>query len=433
VRTETAPVAGALRAGTEALRWVADAAIPADGGATWPSTRMPGAPVSDDLYDGTAGVLLAFAQARLAGLSGWDEAARAAAGRLRYLAEDQGADPAPDIGLYTGLSGAAAALRIWATTGGGPADAAAADRMLARIGLIVATAPARGIADMIEGDAGVLVVLTRFGAGPARPPQPARPAAVALADRLVRAARWEDGEPDWPDGPDGPDSGDDPVSYPNFSHGAAGVGYALAAASGPLRRPDLLELAASAGRRLVRLGTRPDGTLAVPYRVPPRQPDSRPEFSYGWCHGPTGTMRLFALLDRLQPGQGWSEAVAAARLAVRFSGLPARLYPGFWDNIGQCCGTAGVGEMALDAFGDTSDPGWLAWADELAQDVLNRRIGDADGVRWSHTEHRARPPELPPAVGWMQGAAGIAGWLLRLVRAHRDGPDAPRIGWPDHP
>jgi hypothetical protein len=31
----------------------------------------------------------------------------------------------------------------------------------------------------------------------------------------------------------------------------------------------------------------------------------------------------------------------------------------------------------------------------------------------------------------MQGAAGIAGFLLRLARAHADGPAASQLTWPD--
>jgi hypothetical protein len=65
--------------------------------------------------------------------------------------------------------------------------------------------------------------------------------------------------------------------------------------------------------------------------------------------------------------------------------------------------------------------------------VLDRRITDKAGTRWSQTEYRASPPELEPAVGWMQGAAGIAGWLLRLARIERDGVTAQRLWWPDRP
>ena len=81
--------------------------------------------------------------------------------------------------------------------------------------------------------------------------------------------------------------------------------------------------------------------------------------------------------------------------------------------------------MVLDHYQDTGDRDWLDFADVLAADLLRRAIADGAGVRWSHTEHRVSPPELEPVVGWMQGAAGIAGFLLRLDRLHRDGPASP--------
>jgi hypothetical protein len=74
--------AGAAR---EALRWVVDAAVPAPGGLTWPEFRRPGSGAEDDLYAGTAGVLMAFAEARLSGIRDFDAAAAGAVSRLRYV------------------------------------------------------------------------------------------------------------------------------------------------------------------------------------------------------------------------------------------------------------------------------------------------------------------------------------------------------------
>jgi lantibiotic modifying enzyme len=408
-------VISAFEAGREALRWVTGAAVPADGGATWPETRAAGALASDELYRGTAGVLIALAEARLSGITGFDDHAQAAAGRLRSLIA---AWDATDFGLYSGLGGYAVALGAWASVSG---DGPAADAARGAVRSIAEAAeggqPFSTFRDLLSGDAGILLVL--LGMGDAA----VRPAAAVIGDRLIAQAEWPDGEPDW--------YANENISYylPNFSHGAAGIAYSLAAASGPLERPDFLDIALSAGRRLVRLGSRADGTLAVPHSVP--QQASAAPVSYGWCHGPSGTVRLFDLLDRIRPGDGWADHAGASRRAVRESGLPARLYPGFWDNLGQCCGTAGAGEMALDRYQETGDPQWLAWAGALAADVLGRCIADEAGVRWSHTEHAVSPPELEPAVGWMQGAAGIAGWLLRLARLQQDGPSAARVWWPD--
>ena len=401
-------------AGYRALRWAADAARP----------------LADDLYSGTAGVLVAFAEARLSNIDEFDDAARRAVGRLVTVAAASGAEllgraraPGGDalsdheLGLYTGLAGHAAALRIWAEAAGDEQAATAARAAMADVA--AAATSGRTLSswrDVIAGEAGILLTLLDLGSE-------LEPATV-LAERLAASAVWTDGAPDWHAHPD--------ISYlmPNFSHGAAGIGCALAAAGAALDRPDLIEVAQAAARRLVQLGSQPDGTIAVPTRMPPK--DGQAPLGYGWCHGPTGTLRLLELLDQLRPGQGWRQHADSCRRAVRESGLPARLYPGFWDNLGQCCGTAGVGEMALDRYQETGDAGWLEWSGVLADDVLSRSIADAEGVRWSHTEHRASPPDLPPAVGWMQGAAGIAGWLLRLVRVRHD-PAAARLPWPDLP
>ncbi|HUZ57030.1 MAG TPA: lanthionine synthetase LanC family protein [Streptosporangiaceae bacterium] len=414
-----------------ALRWVTSAGIAVDGGMAWREYTAPGTPICDDLYAGTAGVLAALAEARLSGITDFDDYARAAVRRLRSVASASAGssatatDPAqaasvPNTGLYTGLSGMAAALHMWALVSGDPDARDGASAVVTAIsGIAASTRPVSEWRDIIEGEAGVLLVLAELGdAGDKR-------VASDIADQLVSQARWIDGLPDWYP------RADHPVFLPNFSHGLAGIGYALAAASTALGRPDLLEVALLAGQRLVGLGSRPDGAIAVPHSIPLADPDV--PVCFGWCHGPAGTLRLFQLLDQQQPGRAWAGYAEACRRAIRSSGLPARLYPGFWDNLGQCCGTAGVGEMALDRYQETGDADWLGWAVTLAQDVLNRRIADESGVRWSHTEHRLDPPDLEPDAGWMQGAAGIASWLLRLARVGEEGVGATKLWWPDHP
>src|SRR4249919_3086808 len=160
--------AGAAR---EALRWVTDAAVPVPGGLAWPETRQPDGRVSDDLYDGTAGVLMALAEARLAGITDFDAFAAGAAGRLSYLG---GADPAgdgtPDPGdpanpppdprraeLYIGLAGYPVALRAWAAAAGDQAAATTAGETMAWLaGRVERGKPAAPYRDLIMGEAGIL-------------------------------------------------------------------------------------------------------------------------------------------------------------------------------------------------------------------------------------------------------------------------------------
>jgi hypothetical protein len=147
--------------------------------------------------------------------------------------------------------------------------------------------------------------------------------------------------------------------------------------------------------------------------------------AFGWCHGPAGTARLFTLLDTVDPRPRWRAAVEGCLGALRESRLPERLYPGYWDNVGRCCGTAGVGQFLLDRHAATGDPALLDWARRLAADVLARTLTGPAGATWSNTEHTRTPPDLPPEPGLMQGSAGVAGWLARLAAA----PAPPLLPW----
>jgi hypothetical protein len=63
--------------------------------------------------------------------------------------------------------------------------------------------------------------------------------------------------------------------------------------------------------------------------------------------------------------------------------------------------------------------------------LVERAMRDETGAYWRFVEHRQDPPLLPPGTSWMQGAAGIAAYLLRLTRVLQDGPGAPVVDRPD--
>src|SRR5579863_8214828 len=69
----------------DALRWVASQSVPAEGGLAWLRPNWPERRPADDLYEGTAGVLVGLAEARLTGITEFDDVAQAAAGRLKWL------------------------------------------------------------------------------------------------------------------------------------------------------------------------------------------------------------------------------------------------------------------------------------------------------------------------------------------------------------
>ncbi|MEV4772570.1 lanthionine synthetase LanC family protein [Micromonospora humida] len=407
----------------QAFTWIESVAVPADGGPCW---REAGEPF-DDLYAGTAGVLLGCAEATAAVASpaggvptgdarpgtgagsgagsALDRVAAGARDRLVHLARHEpDAATLPDDGVFGGWAGAAVALRAWGRAAADPVALDAAASVTARVVERLRDRPVDPdrCSDVISGDAGILLaLLDADDTGPV-----VAQAAHVLADGLVGLAE------EHPDGPHWRMRAGDERLMPGFSHGTAGVAYALAVAGVTLRRDDLLDTAVRAADGLLAMGRHPDG-WALPLLVPPR-PD-RPAVNFGWCHGPTGTVRLFTLLDTVDPQPRWQRAVDGCLGALRDSGLPQRRYPGFWDNLARCCGTAGVGQLLLDRYRATADPALLAWAHRLAEDVLARTVTTPTGVAWSNTEHTRTPAELPPEPGFMQGAAGIAGWLARLA------------------
>lgn len=211
--------------------------------------------------------------------------------------------------------------------------------------------------------------------------------------------------------------------FPNFSHGLSGIATALAVAGAEFGRPDLVDAAAAGAEHLVALSDQSDGGFRVQVRLPHLEVIER--FNYGWCHGPTGTSLLWPALHRAgvrevadAPVMDWHDRCVHS---IRASGLPERLYPGFWDNDGRCCGTAGVGDVLLDS-------GEREFALHLADVVVERAIPDGDGVCWRFIEHRNDDPLLPAGLGWMQGAAGIAGFLFHADRAAQgDARAVPRL------
>ena len=118
---------------------------------------------------------------------------------------------------------------------------------------------------------------------------------------------------------------------------------------------------------------------------------------------------------------------------VLAAGVPQRLRPGFWDNDGRCCGTAGVGDILLDAAQDDAaySSQWLEAARVMGDALAERAIRDGAGAYWRFVEYRKDPPLLPPGTSWMQGAAGIAAFLLRLARIVDSGLSAPVVDRPD--
>ena len=138
----------------------------------------------------------------------------------------------------------------------------------------------------------------------------------------------------------------------HMSHGTLGIAYSLVRIGHATGRPDLVDLGlAGVADVVARDEGGPDGFL-VRHSTPQFLPDLIEPVSYGWCHGPAGDAHMFRLLRDTQGDPAWAALADRCWHTVVHSGLPQRLRPGFWDNNGRCCGTAGVLALAGDRLAE---------------------------------------------------------------------------------
>jgi len=415
-----------------AWRWVLDQVRWDDGPWIPGSVTIPPVmevPWRDGMHSGVGGLAHILAEIRLA--RPWTPEERrladAIADRVRGVIETQTDYTYFDglvstIGVLTALEVpgtdiAVARLATLATPDGWPQTTFEPSRFL----------PGARIHDVTLGTAGVLLAaLWARRLGVAKAGELAEHAAgvlMAEAEHLPTGTNWRWVPPRFRTDPPG-------TQMPNFSHGLAGIAATLALAGAELDRPDLTAAARSGAEHLVTLGD-PSGQGFVAPRYIPSNLSDEDEVTYTWCHGATGTSLVFLALHRA----GVSDVAGEAPLSwhrrclhsVRTSGLPARLHPGFWDNDGRCCGTAGVGEAFLDSWHRSGDDHDLEFALHLADTLLKHAMHEGPHAYWRFVEHRAAEPLLPPGVGWMQGAAGIAAFLFRVSRIAQDGPKADAV------
>ncbi|WP_405773458.1 lanthionine synthetase LanC family protein [Streptomyces sp. NBC_01538] len=422
--------------GEAAWSWVLDQ-VREDDGPWLPETVPPGVAQDsadaavpgkdrDCLYAGIAGLAPVLAEiARYREPA--DRERSLTAGIVTRLSAEAKVGTEPS--LYDGLAGFVTALRLLA-----PGTESVALRRLAELATPDGWPTTLGfepgsdapLNDIIMGTAGV--VLTAVWAGG----EFAEPIATTGCEALLRVADRTAAGLDWGIG------ATSESRSPNYSHGTAGVASALAVAGAALGREDFVEAAVEGARHVLSVGSLDDGGFVVPHTIPPSRREVEP-VTYTWCHGPAGTSHLFSALAHAGvtevAGHGVGELRQRCLTSILTSGLPQRLRPGFWDNDGRCCGTAGVGDVLLDAAQDSADADTAATlvraARTMGDALVERAVRDAAGARWRFVEYRQESPLLPPGTMWMQGAAGIAAFLLRLARFVETGPEAAVVDRPD--
>jgi lantibiotic modifying enzyme len=403
----------------DAAKWIRGSRVDTLFGHSWPADPRDPKTVSIALYSGSPGVVLFLLELHHA------------TGDAAYLVEARkGADelmtkisPEAGMGLYDGLAGVGFTLsETWRATRDEKYRRAALStvRILSQKAGVVGRGVQWNITtDIISGGAGIGLYL--LYAADTLKDDGARALAIRAGDRLLDLGVQDKDGLKWAMNPS--------VArlMPNFSHGTAGIAYFLATLHRATREPRFLE-GALAGARYLQAIAKTEGNICL---VQHNQPDGLDLYYLSWCHGPAGTARLFYQLAQATGDKTWMTWVDRSANALLTSGIPEQRTPGFWNNVSQCCGSAGVAQFMLDLHGVTRDPRHLAFAEKMTADLIARATRDLSGTRWVQAEHRVRPELIVAQTGYMQGAAGIGMWLLRLDAQQRK--RAPFVRFPDSP
>ncbi|MGH9753752.1 MAG: lanthionine synthetase LanC family protein [Blastocatellia bacterium] len=408
-----------LNAALQAAKWIRSSAIRTGKGIAWPADPHDAKTVNTSLYSGSPGVILFFLEAyRSTGDRSFLKDARAGADHLLASLESE-----KETGLYEGVAGIGFTL---AETFKGAGDEKYRQGAIRCAQLLRerAVATGRGVAwnettDIISGGSGTGLFLL-YAARELKEPA-ALETAVKAGERLIELGRPENVGINWAMNPRFP------RRMPNFSHGTAGVAYFLATLYAETKRKEFLD-AALAGAKYLQSVANTEGAGCLIFH---HEPGGKDLYYLGWCHGPVGTARLFYRLHQVTGDREWMEWVEKSARSVIESGIPEKQTPGFWNNVSQCCGSAGVAEFFLNLHRVTDKPEYLTYAKRVAAQLLAKATRESNGTKWIQAEHRVKPDLLVAQTGYNQGAAGIGMWLLHLDAFLRGKKG--RIVFPDSP
>jgi len=409
-----------------------------EGQAGWKRTDEAKSGADRSLYRGSSGVILALLELHAAGLDdqALQEAVAAGEDVMAYVLGKDWLSVSPS----TGWPGYAFILNELAlATGRDDFKAAAAtclERLMAQahplgdgvgwiepmpFSEITGMTGDREIFDQSVGAAGAGLVLLYAHEHGVHPK--ALDWAKAVCERLLEVAE------DDPDGLRWRMMSDMPFPFtaPNFAHGGAGVGYLLARLHRFTGEGRYLD-AAMAAANYTMSRSHPVGTGRL---VCHTEEARNPIFYLGACHGPAGTGRLLLELYDITGDPNWLDDARTLMDGLLATGAPETRSKGFWNNYGQCCGDAGVGEFALLMEKRTGEAAYRDIALRCAQVLVSQSEVTDGRRRWLHAEHRDRPDFLQAQTGYMQGAAGMASFLLNLG-ASQEGKSVkrPLPDWP---
>lgn len=403
----------------QTAEWIRSSAVKKENGTIWLADPNDKKSENLDLYSGSPGVILFFIE-----LSKTTK-------DKRYLTDAKsGADylitRLPEVkenGLYAGIAGIGFAfLETYKATREEKYRQAAVQvcKMLKERSVEKGKgAQWSETTDIISGNAGTSLFL--LYAAKELKDDSLKDLAVKVGKRLIEVGKPETVGTKW--------AMDDkyPRLMPNFSHGTAGVSYFLAALYQETKQKGFLDAAVS-GAEYLKSIAETEGEVCYIFH---NEPNGKKLYYLSWCHGPAGTARLFYRLYQITGDQTWMDWVKRSANGILKSGIPEKQTAGFWNNVGQCCGSAGVGDFMLNLYKVTKDKTYLDYTKRLTDNLLTRATKDGKNIKWIQAENRTQPDFLVAQTGFMQGSAGIGMFLLQLNAIERNRQNS--IVFPDMP
>lgn len=225
------------------------------------------------------------------------------------------------------------------------------------------------------------------------------------------------------------------MNLPNFSHGAAGIGYFFARLYEATDDTHYLEIARQVADYLELIAWKPDGAFLLPYGFPDYGWER--EYDIGWAHGPAGTARLFYKLWQITKDEKWLELVRQCSNGIKKSGLPGLPNEPFGTTEFPVDMRFGLGSV-IDFYIGLAQQGLLPPNDRYLATLLEaldeKSITDDQKKYWQIKRYGFMGGEEgAPATftGYFYGTSGLARLYVKLHNLTKDSPTG--ISLPDNP
>ncbi|MCP5050523.1 MAG: hypothetical protein GY940_25385, partial [bacterium] len=385
----------------------------------WPDDNLKSVTVTENISSGVAGKILFFIELFKAtnNKQYLDDARRGAGYLLRRLEETGTTTDAkkPAAGFYGGLAGLGYTLSEAYKVTGDEAYRKGAVEYTQRLHAL-AVEDEQGVTwndsnDILNGNAGIGLYL--LYAARELKHRPSLELAVKAGKTLLARAVRDKGGLTWKNRVNGK------FFLPNFSHGAAGIGYFLATVYQESKQKEFLDAAIAAAAYLEAIAKTEKDVFMVPYGFPDIGWGT--PYDTGWAHGPAGTARLFQRLWQVTKEDKWRKRVWQCANGITASGMPGM--PGDKEVYGEKpfkidmrFGQASVARFFMELYTASAKKEYLEYARKLTDDLVGKGKQSEKGLYWPMKRYMFMPDGGKPAeyTGYFYGAVGFGMTLLHL-------------------